>query len=133
MLRVGEPSYFIAAKGGWLDERVKDFFPAFVKEAKKKNIKYYHLFDQEVKQNVPEILEYVGKDYKFLPKDYSTPSAVDIFGDRVNIVTEIQQAELGEEIVFSVIVNKNIADSFRTWFKLIWNHLPDRSGAKKKL
>jgi len=125
MLRIGEPAYFIGAKGGWLDERVKNFFPTFVKEAKKQKLKYYHLFDHEVKTGVPEILPYVGKDYKFLPPKYSAPTGIDIFGDHVNITTEINMGQLGEEISFTVIVNKKVADSFRTWFQFMWDFCPE--------
>lgn len=121
MLRVGEPAYFIGAKGGWLDTRVKDFFPQFIKEAQKKKLKFYHLFDAEVKEQCPHILRYVGKQYKFLPKGYSAPAAVDIFGDHVNIISNIHVGGLGEEISFTVIVNKQIADAFRIWFKMMWD------------
>lgn len=133
ILKVGEPAYFIGAKGAWLDERVKDFFPTFIKEAEKKNLEYFHLFDHRVEMEAPEILEYVGKHYKFLPKEYETPSSIDLFGDRVNILTELHMGRMAEDIVFSVIVNQNVADSFRTWFKLMWNLLPERKGARKKL
>lgn len=131
MLRIGEPVYVLGGKGGWLDERVKNFFPYFIKEAGKQNLEFFHLFDHEVKSSVPEILKYVGKNYKFLPKKYSTVSSVDVFGDHVNIVTEIHMGQLSEEVVFSVIVNKNVADSFRTWFQLIWDLLPDQKNSGK--
>lgn len=124
MLRIGEDAYFIGAKGGWLDERIKNFFPQFVKEAKKIGLKYHHLFDHEVKDQCPEILPYVGKDYKFLPKGYSAPAAVDIFGDHVNIISNIHLGGLGEEISFTVIVNQQIADAFRLWFKFMWDFCP---------
>jgi hypothetical protein len=39
--------------------------------------------DHEVKRQKPEILKLVGKPYKFLPKQYSSPTAVDIFGPYV--------------------------------------------------
>lgn len=124
MLRIGEDAYFIGAKGGCLDERVKDFFPRFIQEAEKKKIKFHHLFDYEVKEQVPEILEYAGKDYKFLPKGYSAPGAIDIFGDHVNILSKLEYGSQPEEIVFTVIVNQQVADSFRTWFKFMWDSAP---------
>lgn len=125
ILRVNEDVYFVAAKGGWLDERVKDFFPYFIKEAGKQNVVFRHLFDHEVKKDVPKIFEYIGNNYKFLPQGYSTPSGVDIFGDHIALITELDKGELGSEIVFTVVVNKHLANSFRTWFKLIWDLLPE--------
>ena len=124
MIRIGEPAYFIGAKGGWLDERVKHFFPQFINEAERKKIPFYHLFDYEVKDGFPQILEYVKKDYKFLPKEYSTPGAIDIFGDHVNILSNIHLGGFDEEFSFTVIVNRQIADSFRTWFKFMFDMCP---------
>ncbi len=125
MLRIGEDAYFIGAKGGWLDERVKDFFPRFIKEAEQKNIKYHHLFDHEVKEQVPEIIKYVGDQYKFLPPGYSAPGAIDIFGDHVNILSKLKYGSQPEEITFTVIVNQQVADSFRMWFKFMWDMCPE--------
>ncbi|MBI2410495.1 MAG: hypothetical protein HYV32_01180 [Candidatus Kerfeldbacteria bacterium] len=127
MLRIGEPAYFIAAKGGWLDERVKHFYPQFLKEAKRKNIEFYHLFDWEVQDQLPEILKDITKNYKFLPNGYSAPGgAIDIFGDQVNIISNIQIGGFDDEdFSFTVIVNQQIADSFRIWFKYMWDFCPD--------
>lgn len=132
ILQVADEAYFLGAKGGWLDERVKNFFPQFEREAKKKNIKMWHLFDAEVQTQFPEILQYVGKNYKFLPKNYSTPAAVDIFGDHVNILSSIHLGGLDEDFSFTVIVNQQIADSFRAWFRLMWDVCPEESPKKRQ-
>ncbi len=125
MLRIGEDAYFIGAKGGWLDHRVKHFFPQFIRQTKKKKMKFYHLFDHEVKTQCPEIIQYIGKNYKFFPKGYSTGVAVDIFGDHVNIISEMNLGGLVEEFSVTVIINKHIADAFRTWFQFMWDFCPD--------
>lgn len=133
MLRIGKPAYFIAAKGAWLDERVKHFFPQFYKEAKRKNIAFKHLFDYEVKSQFPQILKYVGKQYRFLPKGYSAPGAIDIFGDQVNILSNIHLGGFDEEFSFTVIVNEQIAESFRIWFKLLWDKASFKSSTTNAL
>ena len=86
----------------------------------------YHLFDHDVKESGHSIVGIVGKHYKFLPKKYETSSAVDIFGDRVNILHNIHLGKIGndDEITFTVIVNKNLADSYRTWFQYMWDMCP---------
>lgn len=132
MLRVGEDAYFIAAKGGWLDERVKNFFPYFIKEARKKKMRFYHLFDHEVQEEVPEILSYVGKDYKFLPEGYTAPGAVDLFGDYVNLLSSVKYGNHPEEITFTVVVNRDLAEAFRTWFRYMWDICPDPAGSSIK-
>ena len=73
----------------------------------------------------PEIIPEIGDNHKFLPKKYSTPAAIDIFGDRVNILSDIQLGKMGTEFSFTVIVNKQIADAFRTWFQFMWDFCPN--------
>ena len=128
IVRVGEPFYSIGAQGAWLDERVKSFFPTFMKEMQRKKIAMHHLFDYEVFESKNPILDHVGKNYKFLPRKYSTTSGIDVFGDRVNIMHHQYLGKLDEEIIFTVIVNRNLADSFRTWFKYMWDMCPEVKG-----
>ena len=127
MIQVGEPTFFLGAKGGWLDERMKHFYPQFAEALKKKKLPMYHLFDWEVKEQFPEILKHVTGQYKFLPKEYSTQGgAVDIFGDHVNILDDLQLGGFGDDdFSFTVIVNDQIADSFRTWFRYMWDKCPN--------
>ena len=124
MMRIADEAYFIGAKGAWLDARVQNFFPQFIKETQKKKMKFYHLFDHEVKTQCPQILPFVGGNYKFFPKGYSAPAAVDIFGDHVNILSGIQIGGFVEEFSFTVIVNQQIADAFRIWFKFMYDFCP---------
>lgn len=124
MLRIGEPAYFIGAKGAWLDDRVKNFYPSFIKEAKKQKLEFYHLFDHEVQTKCPQIIPDIGKHYKFLPAGYSAPAAVDIFGDHVNILSNIAYGGFEDDFSFTVIVNPQIAEAFRIWFKFMWDFCP---------
>ncbi len=127
IIRVGKPFYSIAAQGAWLDVRVQSFFPGFIKQMKEKKIKMHHLFDYEVFETNHQILEHVGKHYKFLPKAYSTTSGIDIFGDRVNIMHQQHLGQVGttNEVIFTVIQNQNLADSFQTWFQYMWDTCPE--------
>jgi sugar-specific transcriptional regulator TrmB len=124
ILRVGEDFYCIGGKGAWMDEKNKHFFPQFIKEVQRKNIKMHHLFDFEVRNKNLAILKYVGKDYKFLPEGYSAPASVDIFGDHVNIVSGIKLGGMEEQHSLTVIVNRQIANAFRLWFKFMWDFCP---------
>lgn len=127
ILHVGAPFYSIGAQGAWLDERVKSFAPSFIEQLKQKNIEMHHLFEYEVKEADHEILKHVGEKYKFLPKQYATTSGIDIFGDRVNIMHHQYLGQVGEvnEIMFTVIQNENLANSFRTWFQFMWDFCPE--------
>ncbi len=128
ILRADKPFYSIAAQGAWMDTRVKSFYPGFLEQMKKKKIPMHHLFDYDVKESTHEILNHVGKNFKFLPKKYATNSGIDVFGDRVNIMHQQYLGKVGtdEEIIFTVIVNQNLADSFRTWFQYMWDMCPNK-------
>ena len=118
-----ETVYFIGAKGFWLDERLKYFIPKFQNERKKLGIKFMHIFDHEVKEKKPEILKFVGKPYKFLPKKYSSNTAVDIFGDYVVTFTGVEVGKLGNDPVQFVVKSKRLADGYKKFFRFMWNML----------
>lgn len=124
ILRVGEDFYCIGAKGAWMDRRVMNFFPRFIREANKKKIEYYHLFDYEVLEQKHDIVQHVGKHYKFLPKGYSAPAAIDIFGSHVNILSNIHIGGMDEEFWFTVIIDRRLADAFRIWFRFMYDFCP---------
>ena len=122
LLRVGQDSYFIGAKGGWYDPRLTASRKSFFKEANRKKIKFIQLFDTEVKTLLPDFPKHFeGQlEYRFLPKEYSTNSAIHIFGDYVISYTGIGLGKVSENVIFFVIQSKNLAESYRTWFWHMW-------------
>ena len=124
ILKTKETVYFIGAKAFWLDERLKHFLPRFQRERKRLGIKFMHLFDYEVKDQKPEILELVGKPYKFLPKEYSSPPAVDIFGPYVVTFVGVKVGHLYEEPIQFVMKSKKLADGYRKFFQFMWDKCP---------
>lgn len=122
ILDVGEDVYFIGAKGYWLDPRLEHFLQKFKRERKKKGIRFKHLFDYEVKEQKPEILNLVGKPYKFMPKKYSSLTSIDIFGDRVVTFVGLGPGLLDPEPIQFVMVSRRLADGYRKFFQFIWDH-----------
>jgi sugar-specific transcriptional regulator TrmB len=122
ILKTGETVYFIGAKAFWMDERLKHFLPRFQRERKRLGIKFMHLFDYEVKEQKPEILKLVGKPYKFLPKEYSSPTAVDIFGDYVVTFVGVKPGQLEEEPLIFVMKSKRLAEGYKKFFQFMWDH-----------
>jgi sugar-specific transcriptional regulator TrmB len=122
ILKTKETVYFIGAKAFWLDERLKHFLPRFQRERKRLGIKFTHLFDHEVKEKKPEILKVVGKPYKFLPKQYSSPTAIDIFGDYVVTFVGAKPGSLYEEPIQFVMKSRTLADGYRKFFQFMWDH-----------
>ncbi len=123
LLRVGGPNYVVGAKGGWFDPKLESSRIAFFKEAVRKKIKFFQLFDHELKmadsnfpKNFPGDLK-----YKFLPKEYSTDSLLQIFGDYVITYSGLEIKKTNESTVFFVIHSKNLAESYRKWFWYMWN------------
>ena len=122
IIRVGEDVYFIGAKGGWFDAELQTYIKKFLKKAKEKHLKYYHIFDSQVKNLAPEILPLLGKPYKFLPPKYATAGAIDIFGDHIVTFSGLGLKTINDDVTLVVIINKELADCYRTWFKFIWDH-----------
>ena len=84
-----------------------------------------HIFDAEVHEKLPHVLKAVGKPYKFLPKAFSTDSTMDIFGDHIVTFHGLSLGKLADDITIFVIVSPGLAESFRTWWKMIWELLPE--------
>ena len=122
ILKTGEDVYFIGAKAMWTDPRLQYYLPHFQRERKRLGIKFYHLFDYDVKEKKPEILSFVGKPYRFLPKSYSSPTMVDIFGPYVVTFVGVSPGQLDEKPVQFVMKSRRLADGYRKFFQFMWDH-----------
>lgn len=131
-LRSGEDMYEFGAKGGWFDPRMETFTRWFLAEARKKNMTFHHIFDFEVKEKLPHVPNIVGKPYKFAPKKYSSESAVEIYGDRVVTFTGLKLGSLDDDVMIFVIVSKKLAESYRIWWKMMWDLLPEEKKRRGK-
>ena len=107
MLKENKDIYVLGGKGLIFSE-MEFFIPHFEKERVKKGLKWKVLWDKEA----PKIPLLEGK---ILPKGNETKSVVNIFGDKVAICLWKEK----QPTAF-VIHNKDVADSFRTWFELIY-------------
>ena len=121
ILETKKTVYFIGAKAFWLDERLQFFLPHFERERKRLGIKFKHLFDYEVKEQKPEILKIVGKPYKFLPKKYSSNTAVDIFGPYVVTFVGVKPGKLFENPLMFVLKDRILAEGYKKYFQFMWD------------
>lgn len=123
MVRIGLPVYTIGARGQWFDERLTMHRSSFFKEANRKKLHFYNLFDHTVKSAMPNLYrDFPAKlDYHFLPKEYATNSTINIFGDYVVTYTYVVLGKMDEHVTFFVIHNKDLANSYRTWFQYMWD------------
>lgn len=123
ILRVGKDIHSFAGKGVWFDPRLKGFTEWFESERRKKNVKHFHIWDAELQKDPPGPLGSKGH-YKFLPKQYSTTSTLDIFGDYIVTFTGVGKGQIQDDMTIFVIVSPQLAEGYRTWWKFMWDSLP---------
>jgi sugar-specific transcriptional regulator TrmB len=129
ILRVGDAVCNIGAKAQWFDERLEPNRTAFFKEINRKNIRINLLFDHEVKIKLPNFVKnYPAKlfQYRYLPKEYSTNSVANIFGDYVIAYSGIALGKMQDDTVFFVIHSKDLAESYRKWFWYMWKQSSEK-------
>ena len=115
MLREGKDVYVLGAKGLIFTE-LPYFIPNFERERIKKKMKFIHLWDtEEMKQKA---IKHPLVEGKVLPKGFASNGVVNIFGNKVAIVLWKEKYPTG-----FVIDNKDIANSFRKWFDLIYKKM----------
>lgn len=128
MIHIGEDNYTIGAAGAWNDPRLKGFMERFTKDAAEKKMSFHLLFINEAaKETLAHTLQ--NFEYKLLPPGYNTTAALDIFGDHVVTFSGVSLGTFGEQSAFTVIINQEIADAYRTWFRLMWDLLPEVQNA----
>ncbi|MBT3412629.1 MAG: hypothetical protein HN802_03585 [Candidatus Jacksonbacteria bacterium] len=125
MLRLKDDIYVLGAKGAWSDPRLKPHVAKASKITQKLGMKFYFLYDHGIKGDITKNAALVPNvEYKILPKGFDSPSVIDIFGDRLAISSNSTYGNIDEKSSITIIVNQQVADSFRTWFKFIWKTLP---------
>lgn len=122
ILRVGQDVYFIGGKMAFLSSQIKPFSDQFFKEAKKKKIKFYGIYDYEVKKLGKEI-KCFDPPYKFLPPSYSSISIVIIFGDYVVTYADVRVKKIDEHVTIFVLRDQNLAEGYQKWFQFMSNRL----------
>lgn len=124
VLAAGQDIYCLGAKGGWGYAGLGDFADWFEQERIRKKIKVYNLFDQEMRpviaKNKP--MYNVLSEYRFLPAEYTTNSAIDVFGTTLVTFTGLSPEKLDDGVTLFVLTSQEIAESFRIWFRLMWEH-----------
>jgi len=112
VLKQKKDLYLIGAIGKE-DENLEYFFPNFNKLRIKSKIKWKILYDAEARGK--KITKEKLMETRFIPKEYSSPAVINVYGDRVvNVLWD------GDVPMCFMIINKDIADSYRKWFGLLW-------------
>jgi HTH-type transcriptional regulator, sugar sensing transcriptional regulator len=132
ILNVGQTCYTIAGKSLWTNPSTDPISEKAIQEGFQKNIKYHTLFDATAKEQVQKMKKYPNQIYRFLPEKYSSPTAVDIYGDRVVVYVNDNLDAPDENLTLFMIVSKKLADSYRQWFQFMWDHSKETPKTKKR-
>lgn len=133
LLKVAEETYFFGAKGLWFSPQIDESFrETYIKEFDRRKIPYKMLFDPRIKETLPEAVKFIKGNYKFLPKGYETPGVVDIFGDHVVTFTSVGLGQIDDNVTLFVTINKELAETYKTWFRFVWDMCPDPEKEKNK-
>tara|TARA_Y100000310_G_C20418325_1_gene685433 strand:- start:114 stop:830 length:717 start_codon:yes stop_codon:yes gene_type:complete len=91
---------------------LKYYFKWFDENRKKNNIKTKILFNTKTKQ---ENLKIPLSEIKYLPDKYTSPLAINIYGDKVAIILWSKENPLA-----IVIKNSEISQGYKNYFELLW-------------
>jgi len=127
LLRVSrtEEVYFLGAKSLWNSPQInKAFRTNYLTEFEKRKVPYYTLFDPDVLKELPEVIQSAKGEYKILPEEYATKGLVDVFGDYVVTFSGVQVGKFDDHLRIFIIIDAELAETYKTWFRMIWNLLP---------
>ncbi len=124
ILETSEDVYCLGAKGGWNYEGLGEFKDWFEKERIRKKIKVHNLFDSEMKKYIKDKKPFynVYAEHRFLSEQHSTNSAMDVFGNHTVTFTGLDPEKINEDVSLFVLVNKEVAESWKIWFKFLWDN-----------
>jgi sugar-specific transcriptional regulator TrmB len=114
--------YTIGGKGLWRTPHPNPITKNFLAESKKRGLTFQVLFDATIKEENEEISGQSNLTHRFLPKNYTGPTAVDIYDDRVVTVTGRNLDEPQEDITIFMMVSQEVADTYRKWFQYMWDN-----------
>lgn len=89
-------------------EIVKYYFDRYDSIRQRKNIHVRAIFSEKLQRIVP------NAEIRYLPKHYSSHAATNIYGDKVAIILWTKNP------LAILISQKEIADSYRNYFELLW-------------
>ncbi|MFH2097351.1 MAG: helix-turn-helix domain-containing protein [bacterium] len=114
------PVYFVGGKGAWHDQQIENERKRYFTSCNDKGIIIKGIFDYEMRERGKDVYsEYELEKIRFIPKEYSTKATFDVCGDRVIMFAMPKERNVFNATIFNV-VSKSLANSFRTWFELLW-------------
>ncbi len=91
-----------------------DYFDGFCSELEKKKVTTRIIIDEKATPLLKMTKKHKSVNARTLSQEHMTPSEVDIYGDKVAIILWAKEPQA------FVIKNKQIANSFKKYFELLW-------------
>lgn len=94
---------------------IKNFLDSFHEKRIKLGIQEKMIFNQNDEKRAKRLADLPLTKIKFLPKRINSGTAINIYGNKVAILMWSEP--------FGILIDKrNVAETFREYFKLLWNH-----------
>ena len=113
ILRTGKPNCVIGAHAS---SEFKDMLALFHKERIKLRIKNRMIFRRDDIKRALRFSKLPYTDVRLMPTEYSSPIAINIYGDKIGLLIRSTNNPLG-----LLIKNKDTSDGFRAYFEILWN------------
>jgi sugar-specific transcriptional regulator TrmB len=110
VLKENQDLYLIGANGT-ITKTHKDYFKDFDARRAEKGIRRHHLSIEETRDT--EFNNLPNSEVHYLPKEFSSPMIIWVFGNKVAQV-------LWNKQIVSLTSDKTIADDYRKYFNLLW-------------
>jgi len=114
-LRTGETIYCYGVPKIASDV-MKPFLTNFHKRRTAKKIVMKHIYNDDAVERIKELKKMPYTPIRVLPKEYNSPVATDICGDKVALILWSSTNPL-----IVTIESKEIADSYKRYFELLWS------------
>ena len=112
VIRTGKDLFLIGANG-WLPFTSSEYFPNLEKRRVDAGITRHHLAIEKTRGTPFSKLKKLN--VRYLPKEFSSPLVIWIFGDHV------AQVLWDDQIVF-MVNNKKVANDYRKYFRFLWKN-----------
>lgn len=114
--------YSIGGKGFYLDPHPhKDLMAeSFLRATKKRNIRLQILLDATTKDQYKPEPRLGNSEFRFLPKEYSSPGVVDVYNDRV-VISLGNLDQPSKDFTAFMIISERLAESYKQWFQFMWD------------
>jgi|TARA_Y100000310_G_scaffold51278_2_gene47281 sugar-specific transcriptional regulator TrmB len=109
-----EDTFYILGAPKEATELLGPYFKEWHKERAKKGVDCKILYNWDSKERAEKIEEIPKTEVRFLPKEMKTPALIDIGKGYVATIL------FGERPICFVIKNRKIAESYESYFKLLW-------------